>query len=406
MVRNDSTSHQSSRSASNRPSRRAFLAGGSALALGMGLAGCSGDGGESPADGETDSQSDSGGTTTGGTEPEKPDSLTVRAWGGVWEESMRTSLAEPFTEETGIDVEFDNTEASVMQGQIRTALNQDRAPPINVDWGLVTLTHSSYRRELLEPIDPETLENAGNLRERGTPDVEGETWPYVNLYSYTYPVCYNTDQLEEVQGDTTPVESWETLWDSAYEDAVGIYERGDGLIPILAELTDTELGAADEMEPVWDELEGLQPNVGVIGDDTNLTQAIQEGQVAYNAAFLPTNLVSAKNDGEPFDWTVPDEGALARMDSLSVPRGQSESERYWAKQYVDYSLRTDVMQNWMEALQVPMLNSEVEPPEWMQGDPAFPTSSEDFDELLFTDLDVYAEHSSSWFERFDQLMGS
>ncbi|WP_255193448.1 substrate-binding domain-containing protein [Natronobeatus ordinarius] len=372
--------------------RRAFLAGTTATVAASTLAGCLGSDDDEP---ELDPDD----------EPEKPDSITVRAWGGVWEGSLASAVGDPFTEETGIDVVYDNSDIQVTQNNIRSAVDQGQEPPVNVNWTIVVFMHREYRQGLADPLHPDVVPHTDEMRDLAIPDVDGDL-PYVGLYPYTYALCYNEDALETVQGNTEPVDSWEALWDDQYEDWIGVYNDppGDGFLPPLAELAGVDLGPVDEMEPAWDLLEELEPNLGYLGSDASISQNLQEGEIAYAAGYLPNNLLELQAEGVPVDWTIPEEGATVRTDCMYTPKNQSTAELYWSQKFIDYALRADNQRNWMEELQVPMLNENVEPLEWMEGDPAFPTSDAEFEDLLWTDLDVYTEHSPEWFDRFSQTV--
>jgi putative spermidine/putrescine transport system substrate-binding protein len=395
-------------------SRRRVLAGGSAALL-AGVAGCSGgggggggDGGDTATETETESGGDGGATTTttsqSMSEPEKPDSITVRAWGGTWEESVRKSIAEPFTSDTGIDVEFDNTDRTVMQGKIRTAIQQDRAPPVNVMWTTVTAAHKEYEFGLANPLDPEIVDNLDLMFDLATPDVDGNP-PYLSMYSYTYALCYNEEELQSLQGNTDPVGSWTDLTDSMYEGNLGVYDNGYGLHPVLAALADVDLGSGN-YGPMWDQLEAFAPSVGLVGDDTNLTQGITEGEVAY-AQLLVNNIVDAvRNQDEPLGWTIPEEGTTAWQDSMYTPKNQDESHTYWSQVFINYAASTDVQTDWTTTLNLPMLNQDAEPQEWMAEDPAFPTTQEELDNLITPDPGVYVENSSTWYDQFSQIISA
>ncbi|MFW6003549.1 MAG: extracellular solute-binding protein [Halanaeroarchaeum sp.] len=383
---------RTSRTGGSWTSRRRFLAGSSALAVG-GLAGCLGGGSETTTELDPDDP------------PEKPDSITVRAWGGVWQESLAAAVGDPFTEETGIEVDYDNSDIQVTQNNIRSAVDQDQSPPVNVNWTVLVFMHREYRQDLADPLHPDIVTHTEEMRDLARPDVDGRL-PYIGLYPYTYALGYNEEALESVQGDPEPVASWETLWDDTYEGWLGMYNDppADGFIPVLAELAGVDLGPAEEMGPVWDLVEDLAPNLGYLGSDSSILQNLQEGEIAYAAGYLPSNLITAKEEGVPVGWTIPEEGATVRTDCMYTPKNQSPGERYWSQVFVDFALRAENQSRWMEELQMPMLNENVEPLDWMADDPAFPTSDADFDALIAPDLDVYAEHSSGWFDRISQTL--
>ena len=367
-----------------RPSRRAMLSAGSA-ALVSGVAGCL------------------GGNGNGNGEPEKPDSITVRAWGGIWEGSLAEHVGDAFTEDTGIEVQYDNTDRTVMQGDIRTAIQQDREPPVNVMWTVEPALHEEYLMDLAEPLDPDIVTNLDEMFDLAIPDVDGDL-PYVVLYSYTYSLSYNEEALEEVTGSTEPPESWTDFLDEQFENEFSQYDNGYGFWPVLSELTDTPLGA-DDLQPVYDQLEAFRPSIGHIGDDTSLTQQIREGEVAAGP-LLMNNLREAFEEGEPVGWTIPEEGATAWGDGMYTPRNQSESELYWSQVFINYACAAENQEGWTGGLSLPMLNSNVEPLDYMVDDPAYPTSEEDFENLLTVDLDVYTERKSELYEEFNVIMGS
>ena len=394
--------HTDRSTGSTRVTRRKFIAAAGAAST-AGLAGCSGGGG-----GTTDSDGSGGNgggestgtaSSSGGGEPAKPDSLTVRAWGGAWQDNLDEYVSQPFTEETGIEIEYDNASEDQTQAQIRTALQQDREPPVNVQWSLTKTSYQSYQLELIEPLDTEVAPNITNLLGAAKPTVDGAEWPFVNLYSYTYALTYNTDQ---VSSEPT---SWSMWWDDEWESDIGLYPSGHGVTPVIAEMTDTEMGPVDEMEPVWEEYRDLKPNVGTIGEDSQLTQSLRQGEVSM-AVMLPANIVNAQDEGAPVDYTIPEEGARAGRDTMWIPRGQSESHTYWGQKYINTAASPANIGPWCVNLGVAPLSTDAEIPDWMVEDVAFPTNEEQFSQMITPPLDVLTEHEPDWESRVNEIMGS
>jgi len=334
--------------------------------------------------------------------PEEPDSITVRAWGGVWEGSVEEAIVEPFTEDTGIDVNFDNTDRTVMQGDIRTAIQQDREPPVNVMWTVQPAAHEEYRMDLGFPLDPEIVTNSEDLFDDAIPDAD-DSLPYISLYTYTYAMCYNEERLEEVTGSSDPPATWEELKDEQWENEFGIDNNGNGFWPVFSELSGTPLDS-DDLDPVYDQVDAFEPTIGLLGDDPTLTEGVRTGEVSV-ATMLMNNIFEAYQDGEPLGWHIPEEGATVRSDSMYTPRNQSESELYWSQVFINYAADAEIQTQWTELLGLPMTNINTEPLDYMRDDPAYPTDEEDFDALLTVDQDVYAENSSDWFETFNNTVG-
>ncbi len=370
----------SNRTGRRRFSRRAFIGTAGAASV-MALAGCGGDGG--------------GSSTDGG--PAKPDSLTVRAWGGAWQENLQSEVAEPFTEETGIEIEYDNTSEEVMQGQIRTALNQNRAPPVNVNWSTTLQSYKAADAGLMVPLDTDVATNLSGLLPAAQPNIGDAEWPFVSLYSYVYSLTYNTDKV-----DSAPT-SWEELWGNGWSDGLGFYQGGTGFVPVLAKLAGEELDG--DMSATWDRLRDLSGNVGLIGDDDQLTTNLIDGEIS-GGTLIAANTYNAIQDDQPVDYTVPDEGAVAKRDAMYTPKGQEDNHIHWGQMFIDYAAKADINGPWSEGLGVAPLNGDATVPDWMAESEMFPTSEEQFNSMITVDPANYVENSSYWSSQFNEITQS
>jgi putative spermidine/putrescine transport system substrate-binding protein len=387
--------------------RRRFLTSAGAVSA-IAFAGCSGGSGggggstEESTDEDMNTDSGDGGSSGGTTEqssiPPKPDSITVRAWGGAWQENLDEYVSTPFTEETGIPVEYDNSSEDEMQAKIRTALQQDRAPPVDVQWSLTKTSFQSLQLELISPIDTDIVPNVSNLLDASKPMAESAEWPFVNLYSYTYALTYNTEELE-----SEPT-SWDIMWEDQRENDIGLYPSGHGITPLIAEMTDTPLGPVEEMETVWDRYRELKPNVGVIGEDSELIQNLRQGEVAMSV-MLPANIVNAQDDGAPVDYTIPEFGARAGRDTMWIPKNLDESRSYWGQKFINTAASGENIGPWCRNLGVAPLHPDADVPEWMAEDTAFPTNEEQFSQMIVPPLDAMIEYEPEWEQKVNEIMG-
>jgi putative spermidine/putrescine transport system substrate-binding protein len=384
--------------------RRQFLRLGSAAAA-TAVAGCLGSGGDGGGGG-----SGSGVGVDPDSEPDKPDSLVMRAWGGVWQESIEKSIAKSFTDATGIEVTYDNTNFQVIQNQVKNAIDQDRAPPVNVVWTQSLMGFSAYQGGYTQNLHPDLVPAYDQMIEPQIPDEyapDNGHIPYVSMYGYTYPINYNADALESA-GLSKP-ETWSDWWNSEYEGEIGLYTNATGLFRPLAHVAGVELDPdmdRSEMQPMWDKLEELKPNVGLVGSDPPLTNGLREGEISLTH-FLPNNVTGAKQDGEPVDWYLPEGGSVYQTDGFYVPGGQSESEAYWSQVFMNHAMKESVQQEWYSRLQTPMLNQNVSVPDslsWQKDDPAFPTSKEQIDALWSIDPMMYAKHRQHMVSKFSEII--
>ena len=80
-------------------------------------------------------------------DPAKPAAIIIRAWGGVWVDSLKAGVSDPFTAMTGIPVRHDLTEDNEIQPKVWAAVEQGRVPPIHINWDTtVNATKSAARR--------------------------------------------------------------------------------------------------------------------------------------------------------------------------------------------------------------------------------------------------------------------
>jgi putative spermidine/putrescine transport system substrate-binding protein len=328
--------------------------------------------------------------------PSKPDEIIVRAWGGAWLDAIKAGVSEPFTEMTGIKVRHDLTEDNEIQPKIWSAVQQNRIPPLHVNWDTTTNATKSALRGVT--VDLSDLENLDGLLPTAEPlGVDG--WPIVNVYSYVYVLAYR----EEAFPDGAP-DSWDVLLDPKYKGRVALYDDGIGFTPVAVMLGGGSMSDIPQnMQPAWDYYEKLKQQQPLLGEDPDFTSWFQQGEIDL-ACTIITNARAAKQKGIAVDWTVPKEGAKVDTDSLWVPQQLPENETYWAKQYVNFALSGKAQQKWCNGLGLPPVRPGLTPPEDMQGDPAYPTEKADYKRLIRVPNDVLVRHQKDWFARFNEIM--
>lgn len=326
---------------------------------------------------------------------DKPGEIIVRAWGGAWGEALKSGVADPFTQETGIDVRLDFTEDNEIKPKIWSAVDQGRVPPIHVNWDTTTNATISARRGVT--VDLSDLENLDGLLPLAKP-VGLDGYPLVNTYAYVYVCAYRPEAFP----DGAP-ESWQVLLEPRFEGRVALYDDGIGFnaIAVIAGGGSFE-DIPDNMDPGWEFYRELKKNRPLLGEDADFTNWFQNGEIDL-ACTISVNARAARQQGIDVEWTVPKEGCKVDTDGLWVPKGLPENEQYWAKQFVNFALSKQAQADWCSALGLPPVYPGLEPPEDLKGDPAYPTTEEDFARLVSVPSGVLVDNQPIWFSKFSEI---
>lgn len=336
------------------------------------------------------------GRATFAAEPAKPRELIVRAWGGVWVEALEKGVSRPFTEKTGIAVRHDLTEDNELRPKIWAAVDQGRMPPIHVNWDTTTNATKSALRGVAEDLGdlPNLKEMLPAARPAGFDGV-----PLINMYSYVYVLAYRDEAFPNGAPD-----SWHAMLDPRFKGRIALYDDGIGFQP-PAQIAGggTLEGIPDDMGPCWEFMRKVKAQSPLLGEDPDFTTWFQNGEIDLACTIL-SNARAAKQNGIEVSWTVPKEGAKVDTDGMWIPKGLPEAELYWAKRYVDFAMSQEAQQEWTSALGLPGLRPGLTPPADLKGDPAYPTTPEDFKRLLSVPSTVLVKHEAEWSQKFNEIM--
>jgi len=324
--RSESSGHKSN-------SRRKFLKSGTA-ALGIGLAGCIGGGGDG-SDGPTESSP-----------------LKVEFFGGVFQEVLNEHLVEPFQEDTGIAIESSAGTSAGEPLQLKQAVDAGEAPidmvaasPVNRIRGERLGIWHTYEEEDV-PNSDLALDSLISTDESGA--VSG-----IGAYGWFSVPVTQTDLVDE------PITSWKEIWNDEYTWALGDSPDGS-MLDITAkmffdgkETLETEDGIVQVMEKISE----ASGNVGLWYDgEAEAQQALLNNEVDAAWLFNDVTLVM-EEDGAPVTPEFPEEGAIQNdanwviLDSTDYPDA--------AKEFLNYTLQPEVQEAISENLYTyPTLKTE------------------------------------------------
>jgi len=329
-------------------------------------------------------------------EPEKPAEIIVRAWGGSWVESLKAGVSDSFTEMTGIAVRHDLTEDNEIQPRLWAAVAQKRVPPIHVNWDTTTNATKSALRGVT--VDLSDLPNLAHTTELAKP-VGMDGYPIINTYGYVYVLAYRPDAFPD-----GPPTSWHDLLDPRFKGRIAMYNDGIGFhFPAQVAGGGKVEDIPGNMQQAWDFITKIKQQQPLLGEDPDFTTWFQRGEIDM-ACTISANAREAKKNGIDLAWIVPQEGATFNTDGLWIPQGLPDNELYWAKQYVNHALSQQAQQVWLDGLGFPGVVPGLTPPADLAGDPAYPTTEEDFTHLIRISDKIQVENESDWFARFKEIM--
>ncbi len=329
-------------------------------------------------------------------EPEKPAEIIVRAWGGSWVDSLKKGVSDPFTQMTGVAVRHDLTEDNEIQPKVWAAVAQNRVPPIHINWDTTTNATKSALRGVTEDLSD--LPNLAHVTELAKP-IGLDGYPIVNTYAYVYVLAYRNDAFPD-----GPPDSWHALLDPKFKGRIALYNDGIGFhFPAQVAGGGSIEDIPENMQPAWDFIAKVKAQEPLLGEDPDFTTWFQNGEIDL-ACTISTNAREARKNGVPVSWTIPKEGAKVDTDCLWIPKGLPENELYWAKQYINFAISKEAQQVWLDGLGLPGVVPGLSPPADLVGDPSYPTTEEDFAELIRIPSQVQVEHESEWFAKFKAIM--
>ena len=257
------------------------------------------------------------------------DTVTINVFN--WGDYIDPSVIEMFTEETGIQVNyetFDSNEAmraKLLSGgidydvlfpsdyMIETLLNDDKLLPLNFD----NIPNYKY-------IDP-------NFKDL----------PYDSTNTYSVPymwgtvgILYNTDMVTE------EVKSWDILWDEKYSGQILMQDSVRDTYAVALKRLGYSLNAADkgQVEEATQMLMDQKPMVQAYVIDQVKDKMI--GNEAALAVIYSGEVWIVSDENDAVAYTVPDEGSNLWTDAMVIPNTSKNQEA--AEVFINFMCKPEI----------------------------------------------------------------
>lgn len=344
-------------------------------ALFAGCAGGSQPGGESTPDGDDPAEDSTG--------AEAPEQIVLLSYGGPWDELTQEHVADPFTEETGIEV-------AIVPGSddLIGAVASQRDNP-QYDLILTGWEDHVFLRDVgaLDELNPDDIPNMEDLY----PIARTDHGVGTSITGVT--LLYNTEMVE------TPPTSWADLWDDEYAGHVSIPQLPQTYgIDFLVMAARINGGDESNIDPGFEAIEELKPNIAAVYDSSGqVAQLFQQGDV-WVAPWFAGRVPSMNADGVPVAAAELEEGAVAYLTMLSPLKGQYSEH---VGKFLNYYLSDETQRAFATEFASGPSRSGVELDDEVAE--TVPYGQQEVDQMIQLDWETILENRDDWTQRFNRI---
>ena len=347
--------------------KRRFLAVLLAATMAFALTAC---GGTEEESGSTDEAQ-----TEESTDAELEDTLVVYS---THPEDMLEAIAEDFTEETGVEVEFIN-----LKGELADRVRSEKDnPQADVMFGGDTATYMLLQGEdCFEATEPSW---AGEVDD-AYKDADGY---WYGTYRTPMVLFYNSDIMtaEEAPKD------WSDLADSAYADQIVTRDSLSSSMRSTICALVAHYSATESEDAAWNYVEGLSANTkNFYNSGSMMFQAVGRGEAAVSMAVINDVLTNRDDNDMPLEMVIPESGAVVITDCIAAIKDAPHPNA--AAAFIEFvGSETGQLMTANDFNRMPVLDSVLaDCPEWMQTEFS----------ALDVDWNVISENQSDWLERWE-----
>lgn len=239
------------------------------------------------------------------------DKLVVSIWGGSWRDLVKDTVAQRFTKETGVPVEF-------VTGGTIDRLNKAKLTKDNPESDITfTTSHVGWlyvNDGLYEKLDLSKIPNAKYLAE------EARISPYhLGSWAYVYTIGYRSDLIKDIKFNT-----WNDLWNPELKGKIAAPDFDPSHIIVVSAILSG--GDASHWEKGEAKLEALKPNFKAFyTNDANSQQLLATGETPVQVV-LSMNAYYMIGQGIPITVTIPKEGGVLGVDTVAIMKGSKKAE--------------------------------------------------------------------------------
>jgi putative spermidine/putrescine transport system substrate-binding protein len=255
-------------------------------------------------------------------------SISATTYPGAWESAHRGILLPAFSKATGATT---NLVASLAVDTVSKIVASKARPPFDV----IILDEGPYlaamQHDIFEKIPVDKMPNMKDLPSKFV-DPRGLG---VFVSGQIIGIAYNTNKIK------TPPKSWNDLLKPEYKGRVGLASMGSTLISAwMAEIARLNGGSETNMEPAFDFVKRLLPNVGAVAANPGaLATLFQQDQIDISVHYN-NNVADLQGKGVPVALARPETGWVHIMSTMHIVKNSRNVDL--AAAYINEALSPEV----------------------------------------------------------------
>ncbi|HVY16734.1 MAG TPA: extracellular solute-binding protein [Rhodopila sp.] len=313
--------------------------------------------------------------------------LTVAAWGGLWEQSLRKCVVEPFEKKTGKKVD-------IVLGTVTQWLNQIQAnpshPPIDIIYNTSDGSFDAIGHGL---VDRFTLKNVPNMAKL-TPDFANIGGGYGTAHNYGgMGILYDSKTVKD------PPKSWKEFVDGT------IAGKWKAMMPNLNQGTTVNMwqfaklygGGIDNVQPGLDRIKAMleSGNLSFWSEPNQVLNALKSGDVDLAMYWDGRSWAFIADGNSDYKYITPAPGVVVAVTWIQKVKGSPDIG--W--DYVNMSLSTEAQTCFGTAMRYGVANAQVKFTPQIQ---ALITPA---DKLILPPFKELPAKQSQWVEMWNKQIG-
>lgn len=347
--------------------RRAVLKKAGATGAGLALAGCLGGGG-------------------GG----KPNALTFGVWGGTWQDLCQKAALKPFTDDTGIKIQF------VLGGEsqrFNKQVAQKDDPPTDATQLPLEYLERGQNQGLWKSLDSDLIPVYDKVPDK----VKGDGW--LAHHFTASALVYNTNTFD------SPPEDMGIYLNEDYKGRIALAEptqRSPAFDLMAFSLYQTNGKTYKDIEAGFEMYEKVVKNMNPkFAGATEQYGKWFSNDVIDIARIWAARSASWQADGTAISFTLPPNGTMMYSAGHAIPKNIPDNKLEWAGKLIEHFYTPEASKAFATNMFYPTVNPVVEYPDKVKNKVPL---VEDMDKMQLPDYEWLGKNRQKWTNRANEII--